>query len=266
VTDPPFQPRVAAASLSGEADASWARDAAPYVGCAFLGGIALDGSTREAARGLLDRDREEFLPEDPVTFVDDQLAALADAPLRPAFNVRAASPEPVGAAAEVCAEHDAILEINAHCRQDEMCRAGAGESLLREPERLAAQVRAATDAGAAASVKCRTEIPGVDLPAVCRRASEAGADLFHVDAMDSEGVVAEVVAACPDAFVVANNGVRDRRTVREYLSYGADAVSVGRPSDDPAVLRRVRAATDKWFLEEAAPTPGRPATDGGDHE
>jgi hypothetical protein len=38
--------------------------------------------------------------------------------------------------------------------------------------------------------------------------------------------------------------VRDRATVREYAGYGADAVSVGRPSDDPAVLRRVRRAVD----------------------
>jgi TIM-barrel protein len=259
----PFTPRVAVASLSGEADAAWARAAAPHVGCAFLGGIALDEPTREAARELVDRDREEFLPGDPLAFVDDQLAALADAPVRPAFNVRAAGPGPVVDAAEVCARHDAILEVNAHCRQDEMCAAGAGESLLREPERLATQVRAASEAGATTSVKCRTEVPGVDLPAVCRRAHEAGADVLHVDAMDSEGVVAAVVAACPDAFVVANNGVRDRRTVREYLSYGADAVSVGRPSDRPEVLRRVRAAVGEWFRDGA---PERPpaAADGGD--
>jgi tRNA-dihydrouridine synthase len=43
--------------------------------------------------------------------------------------------------------------------------------------------------------------------------------------------------------------VRDRESVHEYLSYGADAVSVGRPSDDPRVLRRVRQATQEWFDE-----------------
>ena len=257
-----FTPRVAAASLSGEADAAWARTAAPHVGCAFLGGIALDEPTRDAARALVGRDRDEFLPNDPLAFVDDQLLALADAPLRPAFNVRAAAPGPVAAAAEVCAEHDAILEVNAHCRQDEMCRAGAGQSLLDEPDRLAAQVRAASEVGATTSVKCRTEVPGVDLPAVCRRAHDAGADVIHVDAMDSEGVVAAVTAACPDAFVVANNGVRDRRTVREYLSYGADAVSVGRPSDRPPVLRRARAAVETWF-DGSAPERRRAAPDAG---
>jgi tRNA-dihydrouridine synthase len=74
-------------------------------------------------------------------------------------------------------------------------------------------------------------------------------DLGHVDAKDSEALVAEVVRATADATVVANNGVRDRETTREYLAYGADAVSVGRPSDDPAVLRRVRSAAEAWFGE-----------------
>jgi len=251
----PFAPRVALASLSGRSDADWARAGADDAGAAFLGGIALDEPTREAARSLVDRDREEFLPADPLAFVDDQLAALTDAPLRSAFNVRASSPEPVGEVAGICRDHGALVEINAHCRQDEMCAAGAGESLLRDPDRLCAYVRAAAGAGATVSVKCRAELDGVDLPAVAARASAAGADVIHVDAMDSEGVVAEVVAAA-GAAVVANNGVRDRATVREYLACGADAVSVGRASDDPRVLRRVRHAVEEWFDADERSAPG----------
>lgn len=243
-----FEPRVALASLSGQSDAEWAEAAEEYVGAAFLGGIALDDATREAARRMVDRDREEFLPDDPVAFVDRQLASLEDAALRPGFNVRAASLGPIRDAARVCDDHGAILEINGHCRQDEMCRAGAGEALLRNPDDLREQVAAATAEGPAVSVKVRAELPGVDLAEVARIVADAGAEAIHVDAMDSEAVVADVADAA-DLFVIANNGVRDEATVREYLDYGADAVSVGRPSDDPAVLRRVRAATDEWFAE-----------------
>ncbi|PSQ18548.1 dihydropyrimidine dehydrogenase [Halobacteriales archaeon QS_8_69_26] len=249
-----FTPRVALASLSGASDAAWARGGARHVGAAFLGGIALDEPTRSAARRMVERGREEFLPPDPFAFVADQLAALADVPVRAGFNVRASGPDPVERAARICRDHDAVLEVNAHCRQDEMCAAGAGESLLRDPDRLCAQVRAA-GTGATVSVKVRTEVDGVDLPALSARLGDAGADLVHVDAMDSEPVVGEVVAAT-DAAVIANNGVRDHATVREYLEYGADAVSVGRPSDDPEVLRRVRAATEEWFARKAAdPSP-----------
>ena len=235
-----FEPRLAAASLSGESDAGWAAAAAPHVGCAFLGGIAIDEPTREAARALVARGREEFLPADPVAFVDGQLAALASVDVRPAVNVRSRTLDPIAEVGAVCAAHDAVLEINAHCRQDEMCAASAGETLLRAPARLCKQVR--------------TEVDGVDLPALASRLVAAGADAIHVDAMDSEPVVGDVVSAVPDAFVVANNGVRGRATAHEYLALGADAVSVGRPSDDPVVLRRVRRAVSE-HIETGEVTP-----------
>jgi TIM-barrel protein len=247
VSDRPlFEPRVALASLSGESDAAWARAGSAFAGAAFLGGIALDDRTRRAARRMVERDREEFLPPDPLAFLDEQLAALADAPLRPGFNVRTATREPLREAAAICRDRGAILEINAHCRQAEMCAVGCGEQLLADRARLCEFVSVAADTGATVSVKVRTEIEGVDLPALANDLEAAGAAAIHVDAMDSEPVVADVVAAT-DAAVIANNGVRDEKTVTEYLEYGADAVSVGRPSDDPHVLRRVHESTVSWF-------------------
>ena len=234
-----FAPRLALASLSGESDAAWARVGADHAGAAFLGGIALDDATRAAARRMVnDRDRTEFLPDDPLAFVARELDALADAPVRPAFNVRATEADALRAAAELCADRGAICEVNAHCRQDEMCAAGAGESLLREGDRLAGLVAAAAESGPDVSVKVRAEVSGVDLPALAARLVDAGADAIHVDAMDSEPAVADVADAT-DCFLIANNGVRGAETAREYFDYGADAVSVGRPSDDPAVLARV---------------------------
>jgi len=244
-----FDPPVALASLSGEADAAWARRGAAYAGAAFLGGIALDERTRAAAREMVDRDREEFLPPDPVAFVDDQLGALAGAEIVPGFNVRTASLGPLADVAAVCRDHGAVCEINAHCRQAEMCAAGVGESLLVDSDRLCEQVRVASETGATVSVKIRAEVEGVDLPALSARLADAGADIVHVDAMDSESVVGDVVDAT-DAAVIANNEVRDRESVREYLGYGADAVSVGRPSDNPVVLERVRDAAVSWFEGE----------------
>ena len=247
-----FEPRLALASLSGEADAEWAKNGAEWAGTAFLGGICLDEPTREAARGMVaDRDRTEFLPDAPIAFVDDELAALSAVDVRAGINVRSTTPGPVREVAAVAAEHDAIVEINAHCRQDELCAAGAGETLLREPDRLEPLVRAAAASGADVSVKVRTELDGVDLVDVARRVETAGADALHVDAMDSEARVADLAHAT-DLFLIANNGVRGRESVREYLNYGADAVSVGRPSDDPAVLDRVADAVEGWFAEQGA--------------
>ena len=248
-----FDPQVAAASLSGQSDADWARAASPYVGAAILGGIALDDAARGAAREMVtDRDRDEFLPTDPFAFIDDQLTALAAVPVRPGVNVRSTEVDPVRTAAAICRDHGAILEVNAHCRQAELCAVGCGETLLADTERLASYVRAAAETGADVSVKVRAEVPGVDLAETASAVAAAGAEAIHVDAMDSEPVIAEVVDAAPACFVIANNGVRDRETTHEYLRYGADAVSVGRPSDKPAVLERVRRATDAWFQEREA--------------
>ncbi|WP_338739622.1 tRNA-dihydrouridine synthase [Haloplanus salilacus] len=253
---------LALASLSGVADAAWARDGTPHADLAVLGGIALDDASQSAARDLVARGREEFLPADPLAFVDDQLDALADAPIRAGMNVRSATVDPVREAAEICAAHDALLEINAHCRQDELRAVGCGETLLRDADRLARYVAAASDTGTTVSVKVRAEVEGVDLPTVASRLADAGADVLHVDAMDSEPVVADVAAAAPDLFLLANNGVRDRATAWEYLAYGADGVSVGRASDDPAVLRRVARTVDDWQRREGDSDGVDPTLDG----
>ncbi|SEH47811.1 TIM-barrel protein, putative [Halopenitus malekzadehii] len=256
----PFVPPVAIASLSGRSDAAWASAAAPYVGCAVLGGIALDPASRAAARDLVERGREEFLPNDPFAFIDSQVAALEDVPLRPAVNVRSTTLPPIERAAAVCTSHDAILEVNAHCRQPELCAVGCGESLLADRDRLSEYVAAAATAGVTVSVKARAGVSGVDLPAVARTVEDAGGHILHLDAMDTERAVADVTAAT-DLFVIANNEVRDRESVREYAEYGADAVSVGRPSDDPIVLDRVASAAAALDLgpdsdSESAPGSG----------
>jgi len=250
--EPAFEPPVALASLSGASDAAWAAAGAPYAGLAVLGGIALDDRTRDAARALVERDRSEFLPPDPIAFVDDQLAALADVPIRPGFNVRTTTLDPLERAAAVCASHGAVLEVNAHCRQAEMCATGAGEGLLRGTDRLCEQVEVAHAAGATVSVKVRAEVDGVDLVETAARVGDVGASFVHVDAMDTERIVGPVSRAT-DAAVIANNGVRDRATVEEYLEYGAAAVSVGRPSDDPEILERVRDAASNWFDGDRQP-------------
>lgn len=243
--------RLVAASLSGQSDAEWARRAGDYVDRAILGGIALDEPSRRAARELVARDREEFLPADPIEFVDEQLSLLSDAPFQTGFNVRSTSIEPVRDAATICHDHGALCEINAHCRQAELREVGCGEALLRDTEHLCEQVRAVAGTGARVSVKVRAEVPGVDLVETSRAIEDAGAEIIHVDAMDSESVIRDIREAS-DLFVIANNGVRDRESVHEYLAFGADAVSVGRPSDDQRVLARVREAIGAWDPREAS--------------
>lgn len=241
-----FEPRLALASLSGEADADWALAGAGVAGAAFLGGIALDEPSRRGARALVARDRQEFLPTDPLVFIDEQLSKVdarrrSDGPsIRPGINVRTTTVEPLEAVAHRCCTYDAICELNAHCRQPELTRVGCGETLMADTDRLVEFVSTAADTGATVSVKLRAEVEGCDLVSLAEAIEAAGGDAIHIDAMDSPGVVADVADAT-DLFVIANNGVRDRASVRTYVDAGAAAVSVGRPSRDPtgAVMDRV---------------------------
>lgn len=244
-----FDPPLALASLSGRSDAVWARAVDEFAGAAFLGGIAICRETRAAARALVARGRTEFLPQDPLQFVEGQLSALSDTPIRPGINVRTVDHRRLGELARICAATDAILEVNAHCRQPEMCAIGAGESLLSNPDRLTTQVRTVSQTGVDVSVKVRAEVPSVDLVEIAEKLEEAGATAIHIDAMDSESVVKRVAVAAPSLYVIANNGVRGEETVNEYLDFGADAVSVGRPSDDPRVLRAVLEAVEEAQTE-----------------
>lgn len=238
---PIIDPPVAIASLSGESDATWASRVADFVGAAFIGAVALDTPTRTAARLAVERGRDEFLPPDPFSFVEEQLELLVDEPIQPGVNVRASAPDPIERAAGICADHGAIIEINAHCRQPECTDRGCGQSLLSHPEELCAQVSAAASTGAPVSVKVRTEVTGVDLPGLASALATAGADIIHVDAMDSRPIVRDIVDTT-DAAVIANNNVRTAADVREFRSYGATAVSVGRASTDRRVLREVARA------------------------
>ena len=246
-----FEPRIALASLSGVSDAAWAKSAIPYIGTAFIGGIALCEDTQRAAEQLVARGRDEFLPADPLTFVEDQLTTLQPADIRPAINARCVSKLQLKRAAAICAAHNAIYEINAHCRQEEMCAVGAGESLLTDTDRLTSHVAIAKAMGATVSVKVRAEVPGVDLRETATAIADVGGDAIHVDMMDTKEVIREI-AETPGLFVIANNGIRDDETVYQALGNGADAVSVGRASDDPKTLARVASAVNSERLQSPA--------------
>lgn len=241
-----FNPRLALASLSGESDASWAAARSAVVGAAFIGGISMCEATRSASRELVTRGRHEFLPPDPFVFLEEQLEALADEPMQVGVNLRTGDNQALRRAAHLCATYDAIVEINAHCRQPEICAIGAGQRLLQNPTALVEQVGIAATTGADVSVKVRAEIPHVCLPDIAEAIENVGASVIHVDAMDSEAVIKRITDRS-ELFVIANNGVRDARTTLEYLKFGADAVSVARASDQPAVLTTINSATQDWF-------------------
>lgn len=216
---------IALASMAGVVDAAYARARAAHAGAAFLGGYAVDGPTLEAARIMAGRGRHEFLPDDPLDALRNEVRGLDGSGLLVGLNLRAATPDGFVEVARALGR-SAVYEIDAHCRQPEMIAAGAGEALVRRPELLEETVRALAGEGVSVSVKFRAGVG--DDREIARRCWAAGAETLHVDLMDFGYPKVREIRNTVPLVIIANNSITTFDRMREMLSHGADMVSLAR--------------------------------------
>jgi TIM-barrel protein len=218
---------IATAPMAGITDSKFTSKFS-NAGLIVLGGYNLDKRTNEAARKEVARGRNEFVSDDPMDFLEQELTASRDLTTI-AVNVRAASLEPYVQAAHLSKKYGAILEINAHCRQPEMVELGAGEALLRDVPRLCEYIREIKKTGVVLSVKTRANV--VNDVELAKAIENAGADIIHIDAMHPQGVdigVIKRIRNSTDLFIIGNNSVVDLESAKDMFSHGADMVSVAR--------------------------------------
>lgn len=220
---------IAIASMAGIVDARYVLERAEHIGAAFLGGYSVDRACMEASRAMAAEGRTEFLPDDPVEEIVRQTKASTGRGIAIGVNIRAASPEGYRAAAEAVGD-GVIVEIDAHCRQQPMIEAGAGEFLVRHPDRVVKAIRALKATDATISVKWRAGIAASD-PQFARLCSSAGADILHVDLMDYGHLLCKQIRNCTPATLIANNGLSSFDRMMDMFSHGADLISVARRSD-----------------------------------
>ena len=227
---------IATAPMAGITDSRFAAKFS-NAGLIVLGGYNLDERTNEAARKEMVRGRFEFVSDDPMNFLKQELEVSKDLTTI-AVNVRASSQEPFVQAAHLAKTYGAILEINAHCRQPEMLELGAGEALLRDVPRLCEYIREIKKTGVVLSVKTRANV--VNDVELAKAIEKAGADIIHIDAMHPQGVdigVIKRIRNSTDLFIIGNNSIVDLESVKEMFSRGADMVSVARGVlEDPGLI------------------------------
>jgi TIM-barrel protein len=229
---------IALAPMGGITNSHFADQFAKDAGLVILGGYNLDAATNQAASEMVKRGREEFISDEPLKLIDNELRSIKTNSLV-AVNVRSSSQEQLIEAARIINDSNAILEIDAHCRQPEMTKIGVGEALLHDLPKLQDIIRKVKATGAIVSVKVRANV--IDNIKMAKAIEDAGADILHIDAMKKgSGADMEVIRNIRDAtrlLLIGNNSVTDFETAKEMFTRGADIVSVGRGViEDPSLI------------------------------
>ncbi|MCG7854320.1 MAG: methanogenesis marker 9 domain-containing protein, partial [Methanoregulaceae archaeon] len=221
---------VAIASMAGWVDAEYVAARRAHVGAAFIGGYSIDEPAMRASREMAGLGRKEFLLDDPLDELDRQIRRMEEIGVVCGINLRGGSPGSYRAVAETFGNR-VIYEIDAHCRQEPMIRAGCGEYLLHNPEALIGTVKTLKEEGVTVSVKIRTGVHSDDR-VLATDLWYAGADILHVDLMDfGYQKIRQIRNSCP-LFLIANNSITTFERMKEMFSHGADMVSLARRSDE----------------------------------
>jgi tRNA-dihydrouridine synthase B len=253
---------VAIASMAGIVDAAYVLERADHVGAAFIGGYSIDQPTLEAVKAVMDGgDRKEFLYDDPVEELKKQMALMEKSPVVLGLNLRGSTPQSFGNIARSLGE-SVVYEIDAHCRQPAVIAAGSGEHYLKKPGELMAVVRALKSENVTVSVKIRAGIAADDR-LLARKLWQSGADILHIDLMDSGyAKLRQIRNSCP-LMLIANNSINTFDRMREMLSHGADIVSLARKSDT-RTLSGLDAAITRYATEEGWYNSPKQLCRGGD--
>ncbi len=116
---------VAISAMAGWINAEYVLARRAHIGAAFIGGYSIDSGTMQASHEMAAQGRKEFLYEDPIQELSTQIKRLEETDVVIGVNLRGNSPESYRQAAETFGSR-VIYEIDAHCRQETMIRAGCG--------------------------------------------------------------------------------------------------------------------------------------------
>jgi len=252
---------VAIASMAGVVDAGYVRAREEHIGLACIGGYSIDEPAMAASREMVKSGRKEFIVDDIFTELHQQISAMEGSDVVLGINMRGTSPAGFAAAARELGD-SVIYEIDAHCRQEPMVNAGAGEFYLKNPETLSEVVKVLKNAGVTVSVKIRAGVAADDR-ALARSLWKAGTDVLHVDLMDTgHQKIRQIRNSCP-VTLIANNSLNTFDRVKDMFAHGADLVSLARKSDE-RTLAGLDAAITRYTDEQGWYNAPKQLCRGGD--
>lgn len=222
--------------MAGITDAEFLNKVIPFgFDTATLGGYSLDAETIEASEKIIKRGRNEFhfLQDEIIDHIKKEVNLIKKQhpDVKVSVNVRSTTPQPIIEVSKI--DNLDIVEINCHCRQEEILTIGCGQNMLKR-EDLADYIKDVVDnASCEVSVKIRANVEGSDTLKIAKLIENAGADYLHIDAMkagifDADYDLLTEICSNTNIKVIGNNSIDSEQKIEKMLKTGVYGFSIAR--------------------------------------
>ena len=222
--------------MAGITNAEFLNKVIPYgFDVVTLGGYSLDEKTIQASQKIIERGRKEFHFEldEIIPHIENEVNNIKK--IHPnvsvSANVRSVSPEPIIEASKI--KNLDIIELNCHCRQQEITSIGCGQEMLKRPDLDEFISQIVDNVKIKVSVKIRANINGIDTLDIAQITEDAGADYLHLDAMnpnvfDADWKLLENVCENTNIKVIGNNSIDSTDKIKKMYQCGVYGFSIAR--------------------------------------
>lgn len=222
--------------MAGITDAEFLNKVIPFgFDTATLGGYSLDAETIEASEKIIKRGRNEFhfLQDEIIDHIKKEVNLIKKQhpDVKVSVNVRSTTPQPIIEVSKI--DNLDIVEINCHCRQEEILAIGCGQNMLKR-EDLADYIKDVVgNASCEVSVKIRANVEGSDTLKIAKLIENAGADYLHIDAMkagifDADYDLLTEICSNTNIKVIGNNSIDSEQKIEKMLKTGVYGFSIAR--------------------------------------
>jgi len=221
--------------MAGITNAEFAMKLIPYgFDTVTIGGYNTDNESIEACERNIARGRKEFnYPKEEVySVIENEVNTIKDNfDVNVSANLRGTTPDPLIEISKI-ANLD-IIEINCHCRQEELVEAGCGQAMLLRPDLEDYIKEVVKRSQSQVSMKMRANVEGVDNLEIAKLAEDCGVDYLHIDAMkkgvrDADFDLIKQISDNTNIFIIGNNSINSIAQAEKMLNAGANGISIAR--------------------------------------
>ena len=221
--------------MAGITNAEFAMKLIPYgFDTVTIGGYNTDIESIEACERIITRGRKEFnYPKEEIySVIENEVNTIKDNfDVSVSANLRGTTPDPLIEISKI--PNLDIIEINCHCRQEELVEAGCGQAMLLRPDLEDYIKEVVKRSQSKVSMKMRANVEGVDNLEIAKLAEDCGVDYLHIDAMkkgirDADFDLIKQISDNTNIFIIGNNSINSIAQAEKMLKAGANGISIAR--------------------------------------